>query len=88
MRAESEWLDLLCDEAAAGKELGVSTLRAAPLAQQRRTVLRWLQRHAVADVGFADVEAVRGLLVNEYPAKINLSAGRHARRRAGKIFLS
>ena len=87
-RAESEWLDHLCAEAAAGPELAVAVLRAAPLGQQRRTILRWLQRHEVADVGFADVEAVRGLLVSEYPAKINLSAGRHARRRAGKIFLS
>jgi hypothetical protein len=33
------------------------------------------------------VEAVRGLLEKNVPAKVNLSAGRFARRRAGKIFV-
>lgn len=86
-RAESEWLDALCADAAKSAELTVKTLRAAPLAQQRRTILRWLQRRHVADIGFADVEAVRGLLKQVIPAKVNLSKGRFARRRAGKIFI-
>jgi len=34
-----------------------------------------------------DVEAVRGLLEKNIPAQVNLSAGRFARRRAGKIFV-
>jgi tRNA(Ile)-lysidine synthetase-like protein len=87
MRAESEWLDALCGEMAGRAELSVKTLRAAPLAQQRRTILRWLQNHGVKDIGFADVEAMRGLLEKTIPAKINLSAGRFARRREGKIFV-
>jgi tRNA(Ile)-lysidine synthetase-like protein len=86
-RAESEWLDALCADEARLPELAVKALRAAPLARQRRTILRWLQQVGVADISFADVEAVRGLLENRIPAKVNLSAGRFARRRAGKIFV-
>ena len=86
-RAESEWLDTLCLGAAREPELSVQALRALPLAQQRRTFLRWLQARGVADISFADVEAVRGLLEKTIPAKVNLSAGRFARRRAGKIFV-
>ena len=85
-RAESEWLDTLC-AAANGPELAVKTLRAAPLAQQRRTLLRWMQGRGVKNISFADVEAVRGLLENVRFAKVNLSEGRFARRRAGKIFV-
>jgi tRNA(Ile)-lysidine synthetase-like protein len=86
-RAESEWLDALCAVAAREPELSVKALRAAPLAQQRRTLLRWLQGRGVQDISFADVEAVRGLLEKNIPAQVNLSAGRFARRRAGKIFV-
>jgi tRNA(Ile)-lysidine synthase len=85
-RAESEWLDALC-AAADGAELEVKQLRASPTGQQRRTVLRWLQGRGVRDVGFADVEAVRGLAQKDLPAKVNLSGGKFARRRAGKIFV-
>ena len=86
-RAENDWLDALCTGLADRAELPVAGLRVAPLAQQRRTILRWLQARGVADVAFADVEAVRGLLENREPAKINLSRGRFARRRAGMIFI-
>jgi tRNA(Ile)-lysidine synthase len=86
-RAESEWLDSLCVEAANEPELAVKALRAVPLAQQRRTILRWLQGRGVENISFADVEAVRGLLENMSSAKVNLSAGKFARRRAGKIFV-
>jgi hypothetical protein len=41
----------------------------------------------VKDISFADVEAVRGLLGKAGSAKVNLSAGKFARRRAGKIFV-
>ena len=87
-RAESEWLDALCAESAREPELSTKVLRAAPLAQRRRTLLRWLQGRGVKDVSFADVEAVRGLLDNVTSRlKVNLSAGKFARRRAGKIFV-
>jgi tRNA(Ile)-lysidine synthetase-like protein len=86
-RAESEWLDTLCADAAKGTELPVKTLRACPVAQQRRTILRWLQSRGVKDISFADVESVRALLTQREPAKVNLSANRFARRRSGKIFI-
>ncbi len=86
-RAESEWLDTLCAETALQPELSVRTLRASPLAQQRRTILRWLQGRGIRNLSFTDVEAVRGLVENTAPAKINLSAGKYARRRAGLIFV-
>jgi tRNA(Ile)-lysidine synthase len=86
-RAESEWLDALCAMFVNERELAVKTLRAMPLAQQRRLLLRWLQAREVKDISFADVEAARGLIENTVPAKINLSAGKFARRRAGKIFV-
>ena len=86
-RAEGEWLDALCAGAAESEELPVKALRASPVAQQRRTILRWLQQRGVKDISFADVEAVRGLIDNRIPAKVNLSAGKFARRREGKIFV-
>jgi tRNA(Ile)-lysidine synthetase-like protein len=88
LRAESEWLDSLCHEMATLPELPVATLRASPPAQQRRTILRWLQARGLHDISFADVEAVRGLLLERDPARINLSHGRFARRRAGRIFIT
>jgi len=69
------------------KTLETASLRALPSALQRRVVRRWLMQQAVADVGFEDVEEVRRLLGGGAPAQINLAKGRHARRRAGKIFL-
>jgi len=87
LRAEGEWLDVLCGDAAMQPELSVKALRAAPLAQQRRTILRWLQGRGVKETDFAKVESVRGLLEKNIPAKVNLSAGRFARRRSGKIFV-
>jgi tRNA(Ile)-lysidine synthase len=86
-RAESEWLDALCATEARGAEVAVKALRAAPLGRQRRTLLRWLQARGIRDISFADVEAVRGLLEQMQSAKVNLSAGKFARRRAGKIFV-
>lgn len=88
-RAEGQWLDALCFAALGGEtaRLDVKRLRASPLGQQRRTIWRWLQDRGVRDVGFAEVEAVRELAVRDVPAKTNLSGGKFARRRAGKIFL-
>jgi tRNA(Ile)-lysidine synthase len=85
-RAESEWLDTLCLESGE-PELSVQALRIAPLAQQRRTILRWLQKRGVKEIGFAQVELIRHLLANNAVAKVNLSGGRFARRRAGKLFV-
>ncbi|MCE9610926.1 MAG: tRNA lysidine(34) synthetase TilS [Chthoniobacter sp.] len=66
--------------------LETSTLRAQPIALQRRIIHSWLKTQLVTGVGFDDVEAVRGLLTGSR-AKINLPGGWHARRRAKQIFL-
>ena len=66
--------------------LETSALRARPVALQRRIIHAWLKAQGVADVGFAEVETVRSLLVG-HRAKVNLPGGLHARRRAGRLFL-
>jgi len=68
-------------------ELVVKKVAALPVALQRRAIHRWLRRQSVVDLGFDDIENVRRLLAGGAPAKINLPRDRHARRRAGKIFL-
>ena len=67
---------------------GGETLRRVSVARQRRTILRWLQtRGDWRTVGFADVEAGARPPRRGVPAKVNLPGGKHARRRAGKIFI-
>ena len=66
--------------------LETSALREQPVALQRRIIHAWLKAQGVADTGFDDVEAVRGLLAGRR-AKVNLPGGCHARRRAKNIFL-
>ena len=68
--------------------LRVTKLLALPVPLQRRAVTAWLRHHAVADRGFKMIERVRALLDVEHgPAKVNLTEGRHARRRAGELFI-
>ncbi len=66
--------------------LQTSALRTQPLALQRRIIYAWLRAQRVAEIGFAEVEAVRGLLAGRR-AKVNLPGGWHARRRAKQIFI-
>jgi tRNA(Ile)-lysidine synthase len=69
-------------------DLSVARLRALPIALQRRTLLRWLRAQNISDVGFDAIERVRSLADRDTRiAKVNLPENRHARRRAGKIFL-
>ena len=84
--AEEEWLAALSGGVEPA-ELAVPELRAQTVAQQRRRLLAWLRGHAVPDAGFEHVEAVRSLLEPGGPAKVNLPGGRHARRRAKRLFL-
>jgi tRNA(Ile)-lysidine synthase len=86
---ETEWLTtLIGTEKPEGRDLSVKRLRGQPRALQRRTIQQWLQSRGVADLDFETIERVRGLLDPELkPAKTNLPRDRHARRRAGKIFL-
>jgi tRNA(Ile)-lysidine synthase len=69
-------------------DLAVARLRQLPTALQRRKILKWLRAQGVSDVGFDVAERVRSLLDGDARiAKVNLSQDRHARRRAGKIFV-
>jgi tRNA(Ile)-lysidine synthase len=69
-------------------DLFVAKLRALPIALQRRALLKWLRAQNVSDVGFDAIERVRSLADRDTRiAKVNLPENRHARRRAGKIFI-
>jgi len=69
-------------------DLSVVKLRALPIALQRRALLKWLRAQNVADIGFDAIERVRSLADRDTRiAKVNLPENRHARRRAGKIFI-
>ena len=79
---------LVSMDAISAAQLAVASLRKMPVALQRRTILRWLRAGKVADVSFGIVENVRALIEpGTKAAKVNLSRDRHARRRAGKIFI-
>jgi len=67
-------------------ELSVSDLRERPVALQRRTLHAWLRHLGVPNIGFEEIEKVRGLLTGRV-AKTNLPGGWHARRREKKLFL-
>jgi len=86
LAAENEWIGSLIGEIPS--ELSVQKLRGMADALQRRLVFSWLKKNGVPVAGFNEVELVR-LLIPETAkvAKINLPAGLHARRRAGRIFI-
>jgi tRNA(Ile)-lysidine synthase len=66
----------------------VATLLQLPVALQRRAIVHWLRRCEITDANFKMIESVRGLLdLENGPAKVNLTANRHARRRAGELFI-
>lgn len=86
---ETDWLSTLIDsERLEDNTLSVKKLRAEPRALQRRTIQQWLQSREVPDLDFETIERVRALLdPKPKSAKTNLPRDRHARRRAGKIFV-
>ncbi len=87
LRAEDEFLSSQPELRGAPDALQVPLLRSLPLALQRRLIHLWLQHHNVRTVGFAEVEAVRGLL-DSRGAKVNLPGGLCARRREKRIFIA
>jgi tRNA(Ile)-lysidine synthase len=84
---EENWIDSeLAD--AINVDISVAKLRALPIALQRRAILKWLRAQNVSEVGFDVIERVRSLADREACiAKVNLPQDRHARRRAGRIFI-
>jgi tRNA(Ile)-lysidine synthase len=87
LRAEDEVLSVHDETAERWPQaLETSALQELPLALQRRVLHAWLVGQDIPGVGFEEVERVRSLLTQERIAKVNLSGGRHARRRSGKIF--
>jgi tRNA(Ile)-lysidine synthase len=86
---EAEWAESQVESLAIqSRELGVKELREQPRALQRRTIHRWLQSRGVEDLNFETIERVRALLdPDAREAKTNLPRDRHARRRAGKLFI-
>ena len=86
---ESDLLTAAVDpEKTSARELSVKEMQAQPRALQRRSIHRWLQARGIADLNFEAIERVRALLDTESAtAKTNLPHDRHARRRAGKLFI-
>src|SRR5262249_60774371 len=84
---EENWIERQLP-ASSDAELLVTKLRALPVALQRRAIFKWLREQNISEVGFDVVERVRSLLdPNARVAKTNLAHDRHARRRAGRIFV-
>ncbi len=90
LREEDRFLEALMAEKfdACQDRLPVPALRELPVALQRRAIRAWLMHLSVAEVGFAEIEAVRGLVEpGASAAKVNLPAGLHVRRREKVLFL-
>jgi tRNA(Ile)-lysidine synthase len=84
---EEKWIDNEAPDFT-NPHLSVPGLRALPIALQRRAIMKWLRAQNISEVGFDVIERVRSLADREAPiAKVNLPRDRHARRRAGKIFV-
>jgi tRNA(Ile)-lysidine synthase len=85
--AEEKWIDSQLPDSI-DANLSVPKLRALPTALQRRAILKWLRAQNISEIGFDVVERVRSLADREAgTAKVNLPRDRHARRRAGRIFI-
>lgn len=86
LAAQQEWIDEVLPPA--GDELPVSGLRALPEALQRIAIHEWLRRHHTPQISYRLVETVREMVpADATKAKVNLPAGRYARRRAGVLFV-
>ncbi len=69
-------------------QVSVARLRALPVAVQRRAIQKWLRAQKISEISFDVIERVRSLGEHDAAhAKVNLPGNRHARRRAGRIFV-
>lgn len=86
LREEESWMASMIPEVE--ETLCCGTLKKMPPALRRRVVLRWLRNANIPEPGFTETNLVLSLLdTRNGPAKVNLRGNRHARRRAGKLFL-
>jgi len=84
---EEDLLSSLSAPIALREKLPVKLLRELHPALRRRVLHGWLKNQGIEEPGFAEVERTASLLNPEAPAKINLPSNRHARRRAGVLFI-
>jgi tRNA(Ile)-lysidine synthase len=84
---EEELLSSLASPIALQDKLSAKILRELHPALRRRVLHAWLKNQGVEEPGFAEVERVASLFEQNGPAKVNLPANHHARRRAGVLFI-
>jgi len=84
---ENAFLAGIANPMALHEELRVGILREIHPALQRRVLHAWLSNNGVTSPGFSEVELLASMLPADGPAKVNLPGNRHARRRAGLLFI-
>jgi tRNA(Ile)-lysidine synthase len=84
---EEDWIEKQLPDST-DAQFSVARLQALPVAVQRRAVLKWLRAQKISEISFDVIERVRSLADHDAAAaKVNLPQDRHARRRAGSIFV-
>jgi len=84
---EEDWIEKRLPDST-DAQFSVARLRALPVALQRRAILKWLRAQKISEISFDVIERVRSLADHDAAtAKVNLPQDRHARRRAGRIFV-
>jgi tRNA(Ile)-lysidine synthase len=84
---EEDWIEKQLPDST-DAQFSVARLRALPVALQRRAILKWLRAQKISEISFDVIERVRSLADHDdATAKVNLPQDRHARRRAGSIFV-
>ena len=84
---EEDWIEKHLPDST-DAQFSVARLRALPVALQRRAILKWLRAQKISEISFDVIERVRSLADHDAAtAKVNLPQDRHARRRAGRIFV-
>jgi tRNA(Ile)-lysidine synthase len=84
---EEHWIEKQLPDST-DAQFSVARLQALPVALQRRAIMKWLRAQKISDISFDVIERVRSLADQDAAtAKVNLPRNRHARRRAGRIFV-